>query len=194
MGCERFRVLISDEVDGALSDGQRQRLGAHVEGCPACREYRRTLLRLQAESRRDEASPPAADYYERFSAAVESRLRREERVASRPVPGWKKAWVLAPLVLAVVIGVVLFRGGGGGGRHEIFSFEDCLDRIFWEIGGDDEAAADFDSYLSGALLEGGDGVILEEDVNVWDEPLIWRSLSDEDLRSIEEGLREEIRS
>lgn len=197
MNCEKIKRWISDDIDGALTDKKRRRIESHLSACSVCRAYRRDLVRIQAESGLVEARPVAADYFEKFTAAIEAKLRREKQVAGRggPVPlRWRWAWVSVPLVLALILGIVFFRNRGDGLRHEIFSFEGCIDRIFQEIGGDDEIAADFSRFLSGSLLGGGEAVVLEDDIDLWNEPFFWRSLSDEDLRLIEEEIKKGIRS
>jgi anti-sigma factor RsiW len=194
--CKRSQRWISDNLDGALPDKKRRRLEAHLSACSACRAYQRDLARLQAESRGVKAGPVAADYFENFTAAVETRIRREREYTRRagyfPVR-WRWAWLFVPLALAIVLGL-LFRSGGKSVHNEIFSFEACLDRVFQEIGGDDEVAADFSRFLSSSILGGGEEVILEDDVDLLSEPFFWRSLSDEDLRLIEEEIKKSIRS
>ena len=106
----------------------------------------------------------------------------------------KWAWLAVPLAIAVVLGIVLFHKGEKVARDDIFSFEACLDRVFQEIGDDDAAAADFNRLLSGSVLGGGEDVFFEDDVELWNEPFFWRSLTDEDLQLIEEEIRKSFRS
>jgi hypothetical protein len=98
------------------------------------------------------------------------------------------------LAIAVVLGLVLFQRGEKVARDDIFSFEACLDRVFQEIGDDDAAAADFNRLLSGAVLGGGEDVFFEDDVELWSEPFFWRSLTEEELRLIEEEIKKSFRS
>lgn len=197
MRCERYQVWISDDIDGALAEKKKRRLEAHLSRCPDCRAYRRDLRRLQARSGLDAAGPVGTDYFERFSAAVETRLRSEAGIGRRfrrPTPVWRWAWVPAPLILALILAIVLFRGGRNGVTHEILSFEDCLESVYQEIGGDEESAAEFNRFLSGSLLGGGDAAGLEDGLEIWSDPFFWRSLSDEDLRSIETEIKKGNRS
>jgi len=197
MKCEHYQRWISDDLDGALAAKKREKLESHLAVCSVCRFYRRALALIQAEGRALEPRPVAPDYFDDFTAAIETKLRQEEKAAGRvgPVPPrWKWAWASIPLALALILGIVLFRSRGDGVRNEIFSFEACLDQVFEEIGGDDEVAADFNRYLSGSLLDGGEGIVLEDDINLWSEPFFWRSLSDEDLRRIEAEIKKGIRS
>jgi hypothetical protein len=197
MKCRRSQRWLSDDIDGRLTDKKKRRLESHLGVCPACRAYRKDLARLQVEYRSVEAEPLAEDYFDRFTVAVETRLRRENMIAGRrgPFPQrWSWAWISVPLALAFVLGLVFFRSRGEDVREEIFSFEACLERVFQEIGGDDEVAADFSRFLSGSLLDEGEAIALEDGVDLWNEPFFWRSLTDEDLRLIEEEIKKGIRS
>ncbi len=197
MRCEHYRAWISDDIDGSLARKKKRKLEAHLSRCPDCPAYRKDLLRLQAESRLDEADPVAPEYYEKFSAALETRLRREGgigRRTRRPALSWRWAWISAPLALAMILAVLIFRGGRASFGREILSFEGCLESVYLEIGEDDESAAEFNRFLSGSLLGGEDGAGLEDGLELWSDPLFWRSLSDEDLRSIETEIMKESRS
>jgi predicted anti-sigma-YlaC factor YlaD len=199
MKCDDYQHWISDDIDGLLPDMKKTKLESHLRACSACRAYRKDLVRIQAESGREEAEPVEAGYFEKLSAALETRLWREKRVAGRVrsvALRWRWIWVSVPLVLALVLGIVFFRRGadGDGVRQEVFSFEGCLERVFQEIGGDEEMAADYTRFLSRSLFEGGEAVVLEDDVGLLDDPFFWRSLSDEDLRLIETEIKKGIRS
>jgi hypothetical protein len=197
MKCKRSQRWSSDEIDGALPEKRKRKLESHLAVCSTCRAYHQDLLRLQARSRSVQAGPLSPDYFENFAAAVATKLR-----TARPTPGRKGpfpmslkwAWLAVPLAIAVVLGIVLFHKGGKVARDDIFSFEACLDRVFQEIGDDDAAAADFNRLLSGSVLGGGEDVFFEDDVELWNEPFFWRSLTDEDLQLIEEEIRKSFRS
>jgi hypothetical protein len=197
MKCEHYQRWISDDLDGVLAAKKRGKLESHLAVCSVCRSYRQSLGLIQAEGRNLEPGPVTSGYFDDFIAAIETKLRQGEESGSRvrPVPPrWKWAWAIVPLALAIILGVVFFRGGGDSVRNEIFSYEACLDKVFEEIGGDEEIAADFSRFLSVSLLNGGEGIVLEDDIDLWSEPFFWRSLSDEDLRVIEEEIKKGIRS
>ncbi|MFZ2054745.1 MAG: zf-HC2 domain-containing protein [Candidatus Aminicenantales bacterium] len=197
MNCEKIKRWISDDLDGALTPKKKQRLESHLSSCPACRDYERELRLIQAGSVRIEGPGASPEHLEALSTGIMAKLRlerQEERAARAFLSIWRWARVAAPTVLAIALGVFLFRGGGELPQDEIFSFEGCLDRVFQEIGGDDDIAADFSRFLAGSLLGGGEAVVLEDDIDLWNEPLFWRSLSDEDLGWIEEEIKKGIRS
>lgn len=197
MKCEHYQLWISDEIDGALADEKKRRLEAHLSGCPGCRAYRRDLRRIQTESGLEEVGSDTADYFEKFTAAVEKRLRHEVGTdirARRTPPAWRWAWASAPLALALILGIILFRGGTDGFSHEILSFEHCLERVYQEIGENDDSAAEFSRFLSGSLLGGGDTVGLEDGLELWSDPFFWRILSDDELRLVETGIKNEDHS
>lgn len=197
MRCRRFRRWLSDDIDGRLPGKKKRRLESHLEVCSACRAYQEDLARLQAECGSIDEEPVGTDYFERFTAAVETRLRQEnisDRRRRPVVRRWRWAWISVPLILALVLGLVFFRNRGEDVRGEIFSFEACLQRVYQEIGEDDEFAADFSRFLSGSLVDEREAMVLEDDVDLWKEPFFWRSLNDEDLGLIEEEIMKGIRS
>ncbi len=194
MTCEHYQRLISDDIDGALAGRERRKLQSHLDSCSACREYRIDLAHIQAESGLVKAGTVDPDYLERFAITIETKLRQEKQITGGTLLKWRWAWVFAPLALALVLGIFLFRNGGNGLKHEVFSFEGCLDRVFQEIGGEDEIAADFNRFLSDSLLEGSESAVLEGDIDIWSEPFFWRSLSDQDLKLIETEIKKGIRS
>jgi hypothetical protein len=197
MRCRRFRRWLSDDIDGRLPDREKKRLEFHLDVCSACRAYQKDLARLQAECGSIDGEPVGTDYFEKFAAAVETRLRQEtvgDRRRRTVVRRWIWVWTSVPVLLALVLGLILLRNRGENVREEIFSFEACLERVYQEIGEDDDFAADFSRFLSGSLVDQSEAMVLEDNVDLWKEPFFWRSLNDEDLRLIEEEIKKGIRS
>lgn len=95
-------------LDGALQAAERQRVLAHVEGCPGCRAERDRLANaLAALGRLPPPPEPSPGFEQRFHA----RLARERAAPRSILP--RLSWrILAPLVAAgaaaaVMIGVRL---------------------------------------------------------------------------------------
>ena len=55
--CGYFEELISAELDGELSEAEKEALRAHLETCDACRAYREAL-RAVAGTEADLPAPP----------------------------------------------------------------------------------------------------------------------------------------
>jgi anti-sigma factor RsiW len=58
--CRELVELVTDYLDGALSDGDRARFDAHIAGCEHCAEYleqMRTTIRLTGALRPETLAP-----------------------------------------------------------------------------------------------------------------------------------------
>ena len=51
MSCRQVVGLVTEYIEGALSDADRRRFEAHIAGCPNCTEY---LAEMRTTLRRDE--------------------------------------------------------------------------------------------------------------------------------------------
>ena len=70
--CEEYEVLISAFIDGALEDGDREELMAHMAHCPVCQAYFNDQIAIHDALRGLEAEAPAD-----LTAKVMERVRRE---------------------------------------------------------------------------------------------------------------------
>jgi hypothetical protein len=197
MKCEVIERWVSDEADASLASKKRTELEAHLRACSSCRQYRSEVRRLQAESGRLEEPEVSPEHVEALSAAIMGKLGRERqgRAAERAIPWiWQWARLAVPAVLALAIGVVYFQGRAELPPDDILSLEGCFDRVAREISGDAELAAGFNRFITESLAERRDPSLPSEDVYIWNEPYFWESLSDEELRLIEEEVKKEISS
>lgn len=130
MHCRVWQKKLSCLVDGALGEGDRQSLEAHLASCAACRSARDRFLTIRkAFAGRPDALPPP-HFYERMMA----------RMADGPArtPAWK-GWhsfgrlAVAALLLIAVVGLSAYWLGPEGepAAHGI------LGRYLEEATGDD---------------------------------------------------------
>jgi predicted anti-sigma-YlaC factor YlaD len=197
MKCEKIERWISDDLDAALAPRKRQKLEPHLKACPACREFRSKVRRIQAESKRLEGPEVSLERLEALSAGImrQLRLERQEERAGRALRlTWRWVRLAVPVVLALALGVVLFRGRGEAPQDDIFSLEGCFDRVDREIAGDAELAAGFSRFLAESLAEEGDPSFPSDNIYIWNEPYFWEGLSDDELRLVEEEVKKGIRS
>lgn len=197
MKCEKIERWISDDLDAALAPRKSQKLEPHLKACPACREFRNKVRRIQAESERLEGPEVSLERLEALSAGIMRQLRlekQEERAGRALRLTWRWARLAVPAVLALALGVVLFRGRGEAPQDDIFSLEGCFDRVAREIAGDAELAAGFNRFITESLAEEGDPSLPSDDIYIWNEPYFWEGLSDDELRLVEEEVKKEIRS
>lgn len=96
------RETLSAYLDGEIDVPWRERLGRHLEGCAACREYLVSLERL-GDRLRAEPEPPGEPSWERLRHELAERARPASRVR---LSLWSRR-VSLPLPLAAGAGLVL---------------------------------------------------------------------------------------
>ena len=106
MICEQALELMSAQIDGELSEEQRQQLQAHLDACPACRSVMESLSGLdRAVSALEEPAP------EGLKQGVLYRIGQETGAIKKPKkrwfgPGTGFGLVAAALVLLVGTGLI----------------------------------------------------------------------------------------
>ncbi|HLK56090.1 MAG TPA: zf-HC2 domain-containing protein [Chthonomonadaceae bacterium] len=96
MNCRTVEQLLSQQQDSPLPDNSAQELALHLEACPACRRYQKTLDTLQADLRAlDQAVIPTSRLAQR---AVAQWTDAKPSVA---VPSLRSAWFRSALALAL---------------------------------------------------------------------------------------------
>lgn len=116
--CDEYELLLSARLDGELSPGEIDRLGAHLAVCPRCRALEADLAAMERLWRELPPVPAPPDLGRRIQAAVAadnvipivpSKYRRH---SSR-----RRRWAASAAVLAVILlgagGLGLLRSGGG---------------------------------------------------------------------------------
>jgi len=117
MECGEAKQMLSAYHDGELSEADRAKVAAHVDGCAECAAVLDTLARI------DDAAgvpDPGPAYWGAFNGRVEARIAqgeraaREEPKAGRPRRAWiRQQWrYLVPAAAAAVLAVVIFRNVG----------------------------------------------------------------------------------
>lgn len=76
--CGYFEELISAELDGELSEAEKEALRAHLETCDACRAYREAL-RAVSGTEADLPAPPAD-----LTGRIMDAVRREAEAKKKP--------------------------------------------------------------------------------------------------------------
>ena len=64
LACQELVEIITDHLEGALSDAERERFEAHLEICEGCRRYvdqMRTTIRVVGTLTEDDLDPAARD-------------------------------------------------------------------------------------------------------------------------------------
>ncbi|HEX6669118.1 MAG TPA: zf-HC2 domain-containing protein [Gemmatimonadales bacterium] len=64
LDCRQFVEIVSDYLEGALSEAERQRFDAHLESCEGCRRYldqMRTTIRVVGTLNEEDLDPGAKE-------------------------------------------------------------------------------------------------------------------------------------
>jgi hypothetical protein len=108
--CERAERLISDRIDGPLSDRDDGRLAAHLRNCPRCVEHERRLVQATDALVARLPTAPTAPYLAPAPEPAEVQPEDLEPEAQPDsVAGWY-AFIVASLRLAVAAIVAVMAG------------------------------------------------------------------------------------
>ena len=128
MNCEKYQELLSDLVDGLLSNEDRARIQAHVIDCVACAEVRDDFMAIVGfcQEHRDQydAVPNERALWLRISNTIEAETAARARAQISAKAGWwfrlmntswqvsfpKLAASVAALVVVVSVATVLTVG------------------------------------------------------------------------------------
>ncbi len=129
-GCEDFLELLDSFLDGELPPDQMLRVQAHLDACPACRDYVDGALTLRAAF----PSVEDADVPEGFAENVMERVR-----ASTPKPAalHRRRWMSAVAALAACCAIVILLrfgpvGMSGGLSENTARMEDTAESAVCE--------------------------------------------------------------
>ena len=109
MECTDIRRHLSEYIDNECPEEIRASVAAHLQTCPECRQKYEQLLAL---SRRMRALPRQELPFD-FTAALDERIREEERRQPRRKPVYKRPWARVMELCAcllLVVGVVTLGG------------------------------------------------------------------------------------
>ena len=107
--CEKYIELISELIDGEISDADRSELEIHLEFCPECKKAAEALMAISANFPKEEEVPA------NFTAGTMAKIKAE---AAKPVgikkfiSGYGKYTGLAAALVVILLGAQIFSGGG----------------------------------------------------------------------------------
>lgn len=106
--CKEYIELISECIDGEISDADRSELEIHLEFCPECKKVAEAFAAISGSFPREETVP------ENFTAGTMAKIKAE---ATRPtgfkkfISGYGKYTGLAAALVVVLLGARVFNGG-----------------------------------------------------------------------------------
>jgi anti-sigma factor RsiW len=193
MRCGETEKWISDDLDGALSPRRKARLEAHLGSCPACREYRDGLARLQAAAGVPAERSP--EYWAGFARRLEAKLDAigSGKAAAAPVAVWRRwAWAAPAVLVLAAAGVWLALGRKGAGLTEAWipSGEGIFPMIE-AVEADPGLEQEVDLLVRSSLDDLVGSVDADAVVLSAADPLFWEGVSDDELRAIASELEKE---
>ncbi|MGB9877135.1 MAG: anti-sigma factor family protein [bacterium] len=109
MKCERIKELLSDYINGDLSEGMRALVDNHLESCPSCRLELKKLEKMCVLLRSFQPVEPPLGFAQKVLASYYSRRKKASLLRSFFLGGLqpKRALAYAGLSLLLVISIAL---------------------------------------------------------------------------------------
>lgn len=112
---EKYENMISEYIDGELSEAEEKELQLHIEGCPDCAEHLAFVKKL-SEKFPIASEEPSADFAEKLMGKLSFELIEEKKEEKKFIKFFNKKSFALAACLALVIITALFavpRLGGG---------------------------------------------------------------------------------
>ena len=108
--CDDAQLLVSDRLDGTLSDTERAQLDAHLAGCAACREVARDLEQIHTAAASLPTLTPSHDLWNGIEARLDASVVSLESHRRSPVARWstRQFAAAAAVLMAVTAGGTWF--------------------------------------------------------------------------------------
>lgn len=108
--CDDAQLLVSDRLDGTLSDTQRAQLDAHLAACAACREVARDLEQVHAAAASLPTLTPSHDLWIGIEARIEAPVVSLGSHRRGPIARWstRQFAAAAAVLMAVTAGGTWF--------------------------------------------------------------------------------------
>ena len=198
MECKKIEKWVSDNIDRELSEKKKKTLETHLKRCSSCRSYAKVIERIHNETKSLEMPEVSPAYWEKFASRLKTKISSSLPEKRRSVPfilRWRWAWAGAGLIFVIVVGLSLYLIKNRAPQEVyIFSFESSLSQIYQEIGNDPELEDFFNSVILasiGEILEDS-GWIISPDI--YENPLLWEDLTEEEMRFLESEIKKNAKS
>ncbi len=200
MRCKKIEHLISDGLDGRLSEKKRRRLDFHLTGCGPCQAYKSSLEKIQAVSMVPVEPVPSPEDFARSLSRLKTALQTRaggDFGKSRWAPGFfgpaRWAWAGSAGIL-LLAGGIFFWPLRGRAPQDIFLFAEteALTSFSTSMVEDPDLAEAMGSAIQSSLVRTGDETRQDVDPLIADHSLFVESLTDDEVELLESLLREEI--
>jgi len=198
MNCKKIRKWLSDSIDKELGEKRQYILRSHLEKCGLCRAYQRSLEEIQEHIEGFEKPGLSPEYWRDFHFRLKTKLisfEPEKRTFRSIAWQWKWAGVVASVIVVIAIGLSLFFSlPRKAAEIYVFSFEDSFEKVYQEIGNNPELANLFNLVILASIEENLGLSPSEINANLYDDPLFWESLTEEEIALLESEIKKEMKS
>lgn len=162
MGCEKYQKLISDWLDGNISQKHEKKLTQHLKNCAVCRSYYEELKILDRKAKTLPEPEYSAEKWEGMEKELRKRLEELNSETTRkhkspqfwlPSPVWAMAGVL---VIIVAISLMIFLKNNQEPEMQLammLSYEDSYLNLTQALAEDETLARNFNEELVNKIFQ-----------------------------------------
>ena len=200
MKCQKIQRWLSDSVDGEISQSKNDMIAAHIETCPACRDFRDQIKQISDEVRGLDIPGMSVTQSREFSRRLRSTIEDfEEKKEEGILHVFRNKWIFIPASLVLVslfILIFIFYDRGDFQDEELYvlSFGKAVEEIYREIGDDAALQEEFNHLISASINE----MLLLQD---WEETLpledavfLWEEYAEEETKHLDTKIKKERNS
>ncbi len=119
MKCRRIRGVLLDYIGAELSATKRQQVDGHLKACPDCRAALAQLQEVWNGFAHQPLPQKDEQFWEKLTRGVMQEIRRKRSIPAHEkkpffVPGWRVLLPTTAAAIAIIMAVIIFRGGPWG--------------------------------------------------------------------------------
>jgi len=192
---KKIEKLLSDNIDGELSEKKKKALETHLRNCASCSSYAENIQRIHKEAKSLEKLEASPVRWEEFTSRIKAEIFSAKQEKLRGITlflRWKWAWAGAALSFVIVAGLFLYLTQNKTPQEPyVFSFESSLARIYQEIGSDQELEELFNSVICASIGETFEDSGWGERPDFYENLILWEDLTEEEMRFLESEIKKD---
>ncbi len=195
MRCRKIEKLLSDNIDGELTEKKNKILEMHLRKCSSCNSYAENIERLHKQAKNLERLEISPVYWEEFTSRIKTEISYAQQEKMRGSPlllRWKWIWAGTALLFVIVVGLFLYLAQNKTPQEVyVFSFESSLAKIYQEIGSDPELEELFNSVILASIGEILGDSEWGERPDFYENLILWENLTEEEMRYLESEIKKD---
>ncbi len=192
---KEIEKLLSNNIDGELSEKKKKILEAHLRMCSSCSSYAENIERIHKEAKSLKKLEVSPVHWEEFTSRIKTEISSVQQEKLRGAPlflRWKWAWAGAAMLIVIIVGLFLYIIQNKTLREVyVFSFESSLAKIYQEIGSDQELEQLFNSVILASIGETLEDSGWGERPDFYENLILWENLTEEEMRYLESEIKKD---